>query len=289
MFTSVRDAVADALNRVPRPAVPTEGASWFGAGVVAAVAAFLGYELVVGPALAAQAAPTPPRPTPLPVRVHVSGEVAHPGTYDLPSTARVEDAVRLAGGPTEQGDVASVNQAAHLIDGQRVLVPRLRAPDLARPTAVVRAPPRADGGLVADASAAPDGTSSRPTPTPSYPTRTPWPTATPYPTRTPRATATAYSTRTPRATATAYPTRTARPTSTPYPTRTPFPTRTPYPTRTPRPSPTPYGMAGTHSPLLELLGVSDAQAPPTRTRRPRRRGRHDLDDRGTTTDVTLTC
>jgi hypothetical protein len=43
--------------------------------------------------------------------------------------------VRLAGGPTEQADMAGLNQAAHLIDGQRVLVPRVRALDAPRPFA----------------------------------------------------------------------------------------------------------------------------------------------------------
>ncbi|HEY3059623.1 MAG TPA: SLBB domain-containing protein [Chloroflexota bacterium] len=286
MFTLIRAAITGALRRVPRPAGRPAGASWFGAGLVAAAAAFVGYELVLGPALAAQAAPLPARPTPLPLRVHVSGEVARPGTYDLPASARVEDAVRSAGGPTEQGDVASINQAAHLIDGQRVLVPGIRrAPEFGRPTPP-RAPPPpepsaavlssavASGVLVADAATAPEAAASQRWGPPPYPTRTPWPTATPYPTRTPRPSATPYATRTPwptkppyatptlRPTATPYPTRTPRPTATPYPTRTPRPTATPYPTRTPRPSLAASAVTG-QLPFLEVLSRASPTLRPT--------------------------
>src|SRR5262245_1287326 len=121
------------VARLPRPTIDAEGATWFGAGLVSAVCGFLGFELVLGPALAAQAAPVPPRPTPPPVRIQVAGEVLRPGAYDLPPTARVEDAVRVAGGATDQADVSSLNQAAHRFDGQRVVVPRTRTFETARP------------------------------------------------------------------------------------------------------------------------------------------------------------
>src|SRR5262245_53304847 len=143
-WQSLRSAIADGRRL---PGAGAERASWFGAGVVVAAAGMGGYVLVVAPAMAAQAEPRPlpPRPQPPPVRVQVAGEVARPGAYDLPSTARVEDAVRLAGGPTEQADLSGLNQAAHLFDGQRVLVPRSPAATrTAWPTrepAAARAPP----------------------------------------------------------------------------------------------------------------------------------------------------
>jgi hypothetical protein len=116
-----------------------ERVSWFGAGLSVAAAGGVGYLLVVAPFIAALATPPPPRPQPAPLRVQVIGEVVQPGSYDLPHTARVEDAVRMAGGLTEHADVAYVNLAARMVDGQRVVVSRLRAADDGRaysPTAV---------------------------------------------------------------------------------------------------------------------------------------------------------
>jgi DNA uptake protein ComE-like DNA-binding protein len=103
-----------------------ERVSWFGSGLLVAGSGFVAYLLVVAPLLAAHAEPPPPRPLPPPVRVQVVGEVAQPGTYDLPHTARVEDVLRMAGGLTEHADVAYLNVAARLMDGQRIVVNRIR-------------------------------------------------------------------------------------------------------------------------------------------------------------------
>lgn len=57
------------------------------------------------------------------VVVDVSGAVRRPGVYRLPVGARVDDAVRRAGGATPRAAVESINLAARLADGQQVLVP----------------------------------------------------------------------------------------------------------------------------------------------------------------------
>lgn len=58
------------------------------------------------------------------VYVHVGGAVASPGLYVLRDGARVDDAVRAAGGVTADADLDSLNLAAKLRDGDKVLVPR---------------------------------------------------------------------------------------------------------------------------------------------------------------------
>src|SRR5207249_12007922 len=69
--------------------------------------------------------------TPAPVRtpephlvVDVSGAVAHPGVYRLPGGSRVVDALLAAGGMTGEADLAALNKAAPIRDGQRIYVPR---------------------------------------------------------------------------------------------------------------------------------------------------------------------
>lgn len=54
--------------------------------------------------------------------VHVVGEVAKPGMYQLPIGARLVDAVFAAGGLTENADNASVNLARELVDGEQIIV-----------------------------------------------------------------------------------------------------------------------------------------------------------------------
>jgi competence protein ComEA len=54
--------------------------------------------------------------------VHIVGEVATPGMYQLPLGARLVDAVFAAGGLTESADNSSVNLARELSDGEQVVV-----------------------------------------------------------------------------------------------------------------------------------------------------------------------
>jgi competence protein ComEA len=57
------------------------------------------------------------------VFVHVAGAVRRPGLYRLPTAARVAEAVQRAGGPLARAELAAVNLAARIEDGQQVVVP----------------------------------------------------------------------------------------------------------------------------------------------------------------------
>ena len=63
--------------------------------------------------------------------VHLSGEVIAPGVYRLPVGARIDDALKAAGGPTGEGDIHRLNLAARLADGQQIVVPKRINPVLA--------------------------------------------------------------------------------------------------------------------------------------------------------------
>jgi competence protein ComEA len=81
-----------------------------------------------GVALSAEpirAAPAPP------VVVHVVGAVQQPGLYRLARGKRVADAVARAGGVTAKADLALINLAALVSDGQQVVVPARSPPGAA--------------------------------------------------------------------------------------------------------------------------------------------------------------
>jgi competence protein ComEA len=64
-----------------------------------------------------------PPPTPVPIQVHVSGEMQTPGVYALPPETRVQDAIQAAGGFSVEADTTKLNLAAPLEDGIRLQVP----------------------------------------------------------------------------------------------------------------------------------------------------------------------
>jgi competence protein ComEA len=55
--------------------------------------------------------------------VHVAGAVRQPGLLHLPDGARVAEAVERAGGPLPRAELAGVNLAAKVEDGEQVIVP----------------------------------------------------------------------------------------------------------------------------------------------------------------------
>lgn len=82
------------------------------------------------------------------VIVHVAGAVRRPGVYRLAAGARVDDALRSAGGARDRADLTAVNLAAKLEDGRQVLVPERAA------AARASAPGAAGAGAVAGPGAA---------------------------------------------------------------------------------------------------------------------------------------
>jgi competence protein ComEA len=81
-------------------------------------------------------------PTPTAVMyVHVDGAVAVPGVYALASGGRVFEAIDAAGGATGEADTSSLNLAAKVADGQKLVVPIRHAPGESPTTAVAPAQP----------------------------------------------------------------------------------------------------------------------------------------------------
>jgi competence protein ComEA len=58
-----------------------------------------------------------------PVIIHIAGAVKNPGVYQLKSTDRIVDAVKIAGGASEEANLDLINLAALLKDGQKIIVP----------------------------------------------------------------------------------------------------------------------------------------------------------------------
>lgn len=78
-----------------------------------------------------------------PAFVHVTGAVIEPGLIELPEGSRVADAIGFAGGPATDADLAAINLAAKVSDGEQIYVPTF---DDERPPGP--APPAETPGLV---------------------------------------------------------------------------------------------------------------------------------------------
>jgi len=75
--------------------------------------------------------------------VDVVGAVRRPGLYRLREGTRIADAVTLAGGASRKADLAQVNLAAPLADGEQVVVPARGAAGAAAGTAAAPGSPTA--------------------------------------------------------------------------------------------------------------------------------------------------
>ncbi len=60
------------------------------------------------------------------VFVHICGEVAYPGVYEVPKESRLCDVLLLAGGFTEAAAMDSVNLAGQVSDGMQVGIPSIQ-------------------------------------------------------------------------------------------------------------------------------------------------------------------
>lgn len=81
---------------------------------------------VVGTILTARKTSQQSRPrSVVTLRVQVDGAVLNPGIYQLPEGARVEDAIKYAGGLRADADTSKLNMVAKLKDGQRITVPTI--------------------------------------------------------------------------------------------------------------------------------------------------------------------
>ena len=116
-----------------------------------------GVVLVVGRRPPGQAVVLHDPPTPIPLRIHVTGAVVNPGVYALPRDSIVQEAIEAAGGLTTRADTRNLNLAQALVDGDQINI--LELP----PTATLTPTPRPTNTLAPTITVGP-GT---PTPTPA--------------------------------------------------------------------------------------------------------------------------
>lgn len=101
----------------------------FGAAIAVAVLLVLVVRHLGGGGAAAVPVAAPVRPVaakPAAAKllvVDVAGDVRRPGLYRLPSGSRVDAAIAAAGGATGKAELAAVNLAAPVADGEQVVVP----------------------------------------------------------------------------------------------------------------------------------------------------------------------
>jgi competence protein ComEA len=102
------------------------------AAAVALVLLLLAARFILPAGTTTPAAPLPPLQAPgtsatgpsARVVVDVVGAVRRPGLYRLGQGSRIADAVARAGGATAKADLAQVNLAAPVADGEQVVVPK---------------------------------------------------------------------------------------------------------------------------------------------------------------------
>jgi competence protein ComEA len=115
----------DDMDELPLPSLSRRRLLALAALAAAALVLLLHHRGGAGAGAAAPVTPVRPgRPAAVKqVVVDVVGAVRKPGLYRLREGSRIADAVALAGGATGKAELASVNLAAPLADGEQVVVP----------------------------------------------------------------------------------------------------------------------------------------------------------------------
>jgi len=98
--------------------------------------------------------PSPAQPAGSGLVVDVVGKVRRAGIYRLPAGARVDDAVRAAGGLLAGVDPVSVNLARRLVDGEQLVIGQAAQPNAAGPAATAPAPGSSGGAGPLDLNSA---------------------------------------------------------------------------------------------------------------------------------------
>lgn len=59
------------------------------------------------------------------IKIHISGETNYNGILELPEGSRIDDAIKQAGGITQNADINKINLAYELSDGQKLYIPSI--------------------------------------------------------------------------------------------------------------------------------------------------------------------
>ena len=59
------------------------------------------------------------------IKIHISGEVNYNGILELEEGSRIDDAIKQAGGTTQNADINKINLAYELSDGQKIYIPNI--------------------------------------------------------------------------------------------------------------------------------------------------------------------
>lgn len=59
------------------------------------------------------------------IKVYITGEVKNPGVIELDEGSRIDDAINMAGGLTQDADLSNINLAYEIDDGEKICIPNI--------------------------------------------------------------------------------------------------------------------------------------------------------------------